>query len=97
MSKSPALVIAQLSDLHLFAEVEQQLMGVVTFDALQAVLEHLQALQPQPDILLLTGDLSHDETQASYECLQDLLALLKIPVYWLAGNHDSLPLMQQVL
>ena len=97
MVKSSPLLVAQVTDTHLFAESEQQLMGIATNDTLQAVLDHLSQLQPQPEILLLTGDLSQDETCASYRRLHDLLTPLEIPTYWIPGNHDSLPAMQQVL
>lgn len=97
MDKASSLLVAQVTDTHLFTGVEQKLLGVSTYDSFQAVLERLSKLQPKPEILLLTGDLSQDESSASYERLQNLLAPLEIPTYWLPGNHDSLPVMQQVL
>lgn len=96
MVTSP-LLVAQVTDTHLFAGVDQQLLGLPTNASFQAVLEQLSQLQPRPDILLLTGDLSHDESAESYQRLQDLLSPLEILTYWLPGNHDSLPVMQQVL
>ncbi len=97
MVKTSPLLVAQITDTHLFAGADQKLLGLPTYDSFQAVLEQLSQLQPKPDILLLTGDLSHDESSASYERLQGLLTPLEIPTYWLPGNHDSLPVMQQVL
>lgn len=55
------LLVAQITDTHLFAEVEQKLLGLPTNDSFQAVLEQISKLQPEPVVLLLTGDLSHDE------------------------------------
>jgi len=97
MLNPPPLLVAQITDTHLFAEVEHKLLGLPTTDSLQAVLERLAKLQPRPDILLLTGDLSQDGSYKSYKRLQDLLIPFGIPTYWLPGNHDSLPIMQQVL
>lgn len=54
-------------------------------------------LPSRPNCLLLTGDLSQDETPESYDHLVDLLAPLEIPAYWLPGNHDSLSRMQACL
>jgi len=93
----PSLLVAQVTDTHLFADTTQQMMGCPTANTFAAVLDHLRQLQPKPDVLLLTGDLSHDETPESYQWLQDQLAPLKIPAYWLPGNHDCLPAMDQVL
>lgn len=96
VSSSPVL-IAQLTDTHLFAEPDQDLKGIQTASSLEAVLERLQDLQPRPDYLLLSGDLSQDETPESYDRLVDLLTPLQIPAYWLPGNHDSLPIMEERL
>ena len=88
MIQSP-LLIAQITDIHLFADSHQDLLGMPTTDSFQALLEHLSRLSPQPDLLLLTGDLSQDGTPESYDRLQALLTPLGIPVYWLPGNHDA--------
>ena len=97
MLKPLPLLVAQITDMHLFAAIDRQLLDLPTNDSLQAVLERLAKLQPKPDILLLTGDLSQDGSHKSYQRLQNLLVPFEIPTYWLAGNHDNLPVMQQVL
>lgn len=58
MLKPLPLLVAQITDLHLFAAIDCQLLDLPTNDCLQAVLEQLAKQQPKPDILLLTGDLS---------------------------------------
>ena len=97
MSQAPPLVIAQLTDLHLFASASKELLGLPTAKSFDAVLEQLQKLVPQPDLLLLTGDLSQDGKPESYQYLQESLKLLGIPTYWLPGNHDEPTVMEQVL
>lgn len=91
------VLIAQLTDTHLFANPDQDLKGIQTAASLEAVLKELTELQPQPDYLLLSGDLSQDETPESYDRLVDLLAPLQIPAYWVPGNHDALPTMAERL
>lgn len=91
------LWVAQISDTHLFASEEQEMLGVATAQSFQAVVRSLQALQPQPDVLLMTGDLSQDETLESYERLCQLITPLGIPAYWIPGNHDIPEVMQEVL
>lgn len=97
MNQVSILTIAQITDIHLFADENQKLLGLSTTQSFQAVRERLTSLQPQLDLLLLTGDLSQDGTPESYHRLQNLLSPLKIPTYWLPGNHDSISAMQQVL
>jgi 3',5'-cyclic-AMP phosphodiesterase len=96
MTQSP-LLIAQITDSHLFADESQTLLGIPTARSLQAVLSQLIALEPQPDLLLITGDLSQDETPESYQQLQQLVAPLNLPTYWVRGNHDQLPDIEQFL
>jgi 3',5'-cyclic-AMP phosphodiesterase len=97
MNTLPSLLVAQITDTHLLAKVEPEVFGVQTYNSFQSVIERLKALQPQPDILLLTGDLSQDESSESYDRIVEELAPLNIPSYWLPGNHDNLPIMEQVL
>lgn len=97
MSQSSSLVVAQITDTHLFADRHQDMKGCVTAQTLQAVLDRLNLVQPKPDLLLLTGDLSQDETWASYAALRDRITPLGIPAYWIPGNHDIPAVMQQVL
>ncbi|MEM1171929.1 MAG: 3',5'-cyclic-AMP phosphodiesterase [Cyanobacteria bacterium P01_H01_bin.35] len=97
ISKFPVLV-AQITDTHLFAEPTQgKMYGVSTETSFLKVIEKLGQLQPQPDALLVTGDISQDETPESYQRLASLLSTLNIPIYWIAGNHDCLPIMEQEL
>jgi len=96
MNTSPFL-IAQITDTHLFAESQETLLGVPTAESLSAVIEEIQHLNPQPDRLLLTGDLSQDETLASYQHLYQQIQPLNIASYWVAGNHDQPELMETVL
>ncbi len=97
MNFNSRLIVAQLTDTHLFATPDQEMMGVKTAETFQQVLEHLKKLNPQPDIILLTGDLSQDETPESYQYLKQELTPLNIPTYWIPGNHDNLLTLQQNL
>jgi len=97
MSQSAPLIVAQITDTHLFADPRQSMRECVTADTLQQVLDQLQQTQPQPDVLLMTGDLSQDETAASYQYLSDRIASLGIPTYWIPGNHDRPETIQQGL
>lgn len=93
----PPLSIAQVTDIHLFGDENQELLGLQTTLSFQAVIRRLQVLQPQLDLLLLTGDLSQDGTTESYHRVQNLLSPLATPIYWLPGNHDCVSTMQQAL
>jgi 3',5'-cyclic-AMP phosphodiesterase len=96
IAASSPLVIAQITDTHLFADEDQTMKGCPTVLSFQAVLNSVEKFQP--DLILLTGDLSQDETIASYHQLRSRITPLSIATYWIPGNHDqSLADMGQVL
>jgi 3',5'-cyclic-AMP phosphodiesterase len=83
------LLIAQITDTHLFSDSQNKMFDCPTNQTFAAVINTIANLQPPPDILLLTGDISQDETVASYQYAKSLIEPLKIPTYWLPGNHDQ--------
>jgi len=89
--------ILHLTDLHLHTDTDYQLMGVNTRQSLLDVLEHSQAMENKPDLILLTGDLAQDESAPAYQQLISIFEPLHIPVFVLPGNHDNPTLMQQWL
>ena len=89
------LTIAQVSDPHLFADPEDTLLDWPTHASFVAVLEHVRATDP--DLLLLTGDLTQDAQPATYGTVRDLISPLGVPCLALPGNHDDPALMQSLL
>ena len=87
--------VLQITDTHLFSDPAGELYGVNTRQSLVAVLHHAKITGVKNDVLLLTGDLSHDETAESYKALISLIEPLKIPTYCLPGNHDVSGLLEK--
>ncbi|MGC1525722.1 MAG: metallophosphoesterase, partial [Phormidesmis sp.] len=82
------MIIAQISDLHVHVEGNYAYGVVNTIPMIQQAVEHLNQLDPRPDVVVATGDLTHHGELAEYKVLRQLLAPLKIPLYLLPGNHD---------
>lgn len=80
--------ILHLTDTHLHADPAFEHMGVNTKQSLLEVLAHVEASNQKPDLILITGDLTHDETAAGYQQLRTIMDSLRVPVYILPGNHD---------
>ncbi len=80
------LRLIQLSDCHVSADPAARYRGLNPRVTLEAVLE--VAMGWQPDLLLVTGDLSEDASPESYRYLADQFAQLGVPVLSLPGNHD---------
>lgn len=87
--------ILQLTDPHLFADRQQMLLGVNTWDSLIAVVEEIAAADLRPDLIVLTGDMAQQPSLAAYTDCAKAIAPLGVPCVWLPGNHDVMPLMQQ--
>lgn len=90
------LNVLQLSDLHLFADPASTLVGLNTEHTFLSVLEKSRQDHWPPDLILLTGDLSQDSSEAAYTRLQAHLEPLSIPCYTLPGNHDVPETMNQL-
>jgi 3',5'-cyclic-AMP phosphodiesterase len=82
---SRPFLLAQLSDPHIGAEwFDDQSVA-----RLAAAVESVRAVRPQPDAVLLSGDLADHATDEEYEQLRELVAPLGAPLYVLPGNHDD--------
>jgi len=83
------MLIAQLSDPHIRPEgVLYQ--GVADSNAqFAAAIAQVNALDPQPDLVLLSGDLVDKGTPAEYANLRTILAGLESPFLVIPGNHDD--------
>jgi Icc protein len=79
----PFLVV-QLSDPHIGADWR----GVDPTAMLAAAVESVASLAT-PDVLVVTGDLTEAATEEQYTALKQALSPLDVPLYVLAGNHDS--------
>lgn len=97
MAEDQTLRIVQVTDCHLFAEPDGKLLGMETRDSLNRVLELVAQEHPNPDLILATGDLSQDGSEASYQVLKQKLEEFAAPSYWFPGNHDRPDAMRAVL
>ena len=89
-----SVLIAQISDLHI-TDVSG---GHVDASAsLRRTIEVLAALAPRPDVVIATGDLVDNGTDAEYRALFDILRGLDLPLLLLPGNHDDAPLLRMHL
>lgn len=82
-------LLAQLSDLHIKAGGRLSYGVVDTLGALRLAVDRLNALQPRPDALVITGDLVDFGTPEEYDSLREVLAGLTMPFHVIPGNHDD--------
>ena len=95
---SHPLKIAQISDTHLFSDKRALHCGADVYQNLVNVLSHIKLVE-QPDVIVFTGDLTQDHSDASYQLFVDIIQQLKIiiPVHFIPGNHDEVQQLEHYL
>lgn len=93
-----SLVIAQISDCHLFGDINSLHCGKNVYQHLLAVLAEIHK-NPLIDYLVFTGDLTQDHSERSYQLFVQAIkqCQISIPTFFLSGNHDEPKLLNQYL
>ena len=84
------IVLAQISDSHLFSSLNGMHHGHNVLANLKKVLLSI-CRNSNIDYVVFTGDLTQDHSEQSYQNFVDLVREcdIAIPIYYLAGNHDE--------
>ena len=82
------MILAQVTDTHVKVPGKLAYRRVDTSAYLARAVAALNALEPQPDLVALTGDLVDFGTAQEYAHLRSLLAGLRARYILLPGNHD---------
>lgn len=84
------MLLAQITDLHVMPKGQLAYGRVDTASMLRSAVAHLNRLDPQPDVVLITGDLADKGERTAYVHLREILADLRAPFYVIPGNHDRI-------
>ncbi len=82
------MLIAQITDLHVRPRGLPAYRVSETNTMVARAVAHLLALDPRPDLVLISGDLTDCGLPEEYEELRGMLARLPMPVHVIPGNHD---------
>ena len=80
------MLIAQITDIHL--GFEPDVPEEMNRRRLDNTIAKLCSMDPRPDLLLCTGDLTDRGDLQSYQRLREALAPLPFPYFLVVGNHD---------
>ena len=94
-ARETTMLIAQISDFHLKTGGKVTYRVVDTAACLARAVATVVALDPVPDIVVATGDLTDAGRPEEYALLRELLAPLPQPVYLIPGNHDERDAMRR--
>lgn len=81
-------LLAQLSDLHVVPPGQTAWEGLDTAAATRGAVATLEGLDPRPDLILVSGDLTNDGASESYAHLRSLLEPVSERIVVLPGNCD---------
>jgi 3',5'-cyclic-AMP phosphodiesterase len=80
--------IVQITDLHVVARDRLCYGLVATNEQLAQAVAHINNLEPRPDVVIASGDLTDHGRAEEYDLLHELLSELIPPVLVVPGNHD---------
>lgn len=80
------MIIAQISDTHIDLDGPK---GAARFRNLESCVEDINRLDPLPDVVIHTGDLTQHGKPAEYEAARRILSALQCPLHVAAGNRDD--------
>ncbi|NRG19074.1 phosphodiesterase [Rhizobiales bacterium] len=81
-------LIAQITDLHIRPNGLACRRVSETNMLAERAVRVLNALDPQPDAIVITGDIADGGDEREYATARALLSRLRVPVYMMPGNHD---------
>jgi len=90
------MLIAHISDTHISAP-GQKTCGVAPMaENLALAVKSINALDPRPDLVVLSGDVTHSGTRTEARHAADILAGLAMPLFIVPGNHDDRQVLSEV-
>lgn len=88
-------LLVQITDTHILPRGELLYGTVDTAAHLQESVAEINAMVPQPDLVMITGDLVEQPGDATYAHFDELIAPIKAQVFLIPGNHDDPEVMWQ--
>ncbi|MCB1742811.1 MAG: metallophosphoesterase, partial [Gammaproteobacteria bacterium] len=83
------MILVQISDTHITRPDELAYGRFDTTRALERVVSAINAMQPCPDLVLHTGDITSHGSTERYDRFFTVVEKLRAPLYLMPGNHDE--------
>ena len=91
------LYFVHISDTHFGPSSGYSIHGHVPLTCAQRLVDVINTLPVRPDFVIHTGDVVTDPDPDSYALAADTLSTLRVPIYYVSGNHDSARDMRKYL
>lgn len=90
------MLIAHISDAHI-TDKGTKAFGIAPMaENLALCVAHINGQKLQPDLVLITGDITNDHSLSQAEYAAEILQGLRAPYYIVPGNHDDRDALWQV-
>lgn len=83
------MLIAHISDSHIAGWGKKAYNIAPTADNLALCVRHINRLNPQPDLVLVTGDITYQGLPEEAQQAATILRQLDCPFFIVPGNHDD--------
>jgi 3',5'-cyclic AMP phosphodiesterase CpdA len=83
------MLFAQISDAHIMGPGEKPFGLAPVEENLARAIAQINGLEPRPDLVLVTGDITSHGAEENARQAARLLSELDMPWYVIPGNHDS--------
>jgi len=90
------LNILQLTDFHIFSDSKKKFFGIPTYETLKDIKVKILDLDIKFDHIIITGDLTSDETIESYKNVKKILGEEISNCKIIPGNHDDRDLIRKI-
>lgn len=90
------VMLVQITDTHILPPGKMLYGRIDTAFHLAETVKSINQMQPQPDVVLITGDLVEKGDRDSYHHFIELIEPLQMPLYIIPGNHDSPRVMLEI-
>ncbi|AMX03510.1 metallophosphoesterase [Microbulbifer thermotolerans] len=95
-SSGPSHRLVQFTDPHIGGRPDYQLLGLDTGRTLDEVLRAIARDQAKAELMVATGDISANGSEAAYRRFLQKMQSVRTPWRWLPGNHDDPARMRQL-
>jgi Icc protein len=86
-----------ISDTHLGPDRAHELYGVNTYRAAAALVDALNDVPAEASFVIHTGDIVAHPSEEAYRLAAEVFSRLRLPVYYVSGNHDSSAMIRAFL
>ncbi|MDA0361626.1 MAG: metallophosphoesterase [Proteobacteria bacterium] len=83
------MLVAQISDTHILAPDQSNDSSLKRISSFKRCVEDINSLSISPDVVIHTGDLTHNGLPEEYSTAKNILKKLKAPFYPTPGNRDG--------